>query len=50
MFLVVTGNPLKGYRYIGPFPLKSNAELWATDHLNERHWWTSAMEAVKPST
>lgn len=30
--IVVTGNPIDGFRFIGPFEETNKAIAWATDH------------------
>jgi len=37
--IAITGNPIEGFHFIGPFPNKRQAELWIEEA--EGDWWTA---------
>jgi hypothetical protein len=48
MFIVVSGNPVDGVTFFGPFSDAEVADDWAVDYLNNTggDWWVSS---VKPT-
>ncbi len=38
MHIIVWGNPLGGYEYVGTFASISEANAWATDHITGHYW------------
>lgn len=44
--IVMTGNPVDGYRFIGPFNVPSEGIIWATDNCVE-DWWTCVLESTE---
>ncbi len=46
MNIIVTGNPLDGFRFIGPFATPNEAVEWATDHCTQE-WWVTNVESSK---
>jgi hypothetical protein len=39
--IVVTGNPVDGFQFHGPFPSGNDAAEWAEQHC-AREWWLIA--------
>jgi hypothetical protein len=46
MNMIMTGNPIDGYRFIGPFDTPGEAVAWATDHCADT-WWPCVIETPK---
>lgn len=44
-YIIVTGNPIEGFEYIGPFPSADEAAAYGnTDpHLPDGDWWTAPL-------
>ena len=46
LHIVVTGNPVDGFNYIGPFKTADDAIEWADAKSDlEGDWWIAALEA-----
>jgi hypothetical protein len=45
--IIVTGDPVQGYRYIGPFADIEDAEDWAERAMPNELWW--AIPLITPS-
>jgi hypothetical protein len=45
--IIVTGDPVQGYRYIGPFADIEDAEDWAERAMPNELWW--AIPLIIPS-
>ena len=43
-FIVVTGDPVKGFSYIGVFNNKDAATEYADKHIETGDWWVSPMD------
>lgn len=41
--LVITGNPIDGFSYHGPFRNSEEANDWADDELRGEEWWVAHM-------
>lgn len=41
--IVVSGNPINGYKYDGPFDSEDEAIEWAVDAIDNPYWWTAPM-------
>lgn len=41
--IIVTGNPVDGFRHVGPFDTPSAAIDWATSNVTEE-WWETQLE------
>lgn len=49
-FIVVLGNPLDGFGFIGPFPSRQSAETWMEMHDNDypdAEWWVAPLFPVR---
>jgi hypothetical protein len=46
MYLVITGNPVNGFTFIGPFPVTPDAVEWAETYVSEEDWWISEITAT----
>ena len=44
MYLIVQGNPVGGYVYVGMFAAISEANAWAADHLTSHFWVVRVMD------
>ena len=44
MIIVITGNPVDGFEYYGPFDSPSQAGDWAEDLL-QQDWWATIVES-----
>jgi hypothetical protein len=45
-YLIITGNPVDGLRFIGPFDSAEEANQHADDLMaSYEEWWTAEMEA-----
>ena len=42
LVLLITGNPVDGFRYRGPFE-GGGAEVWAEAHDHEADWWVAPL-------
>lgn len=40
-FIIVTGNPIHGFEFFGPFPYEVAAIEWAERKFDDREWWTA---------
>lgn len=38
MHIIITGSLVYGFTFIGPFETESDAEKYAADHLDDRHF------------
>ena len=43
--LLVTGNPVDGLQFIGPFQHPEDANFYAEMFLNKDEWWVAKLEA-----
>lgn len=42
--VVILGNPLAGFRFIGPFPTRVEAEEWAAVYADDDAWnWVAPL-------
>jgi hypothetical protein len=41
-FILITGNPVQGFQYLGPFDTHTDAEN-AGDHLTGGDWWVATL-------
>ena len=49
LYILVIGNPVDGFGYIGPFEDSEDAVSYADKHLDDRSdWWISSMEKPEP--
>lgn len=46
---IMLGNPVDGYRFVGPFKLPSEAIGWAMGNV-QADWWPIALESPKDFT
>jgi hypothetical protein len=48
MSIVITGNPIEGFKFYGPFATHKEAIAWAnsTDYCDGAHWWIT--DLTKP--
>lgn len=46
MHIIITGNPVDGFEYIGPFNTSEDALRWADKDAHiEGDWWLAHLEA-----
>lgn len=46
MWIVITGNPMDGFGYTGPFESADQANEWADMHVTREYdWWLAKVEA-----
>ncbi len=45
--IIITGNPLAGFTYIGPFADNAAAQAWANNNLEGKHFWTVPLQVAK---
>jgi hypothetical protein len=43
MIIVVAGNPVDGFSFVGPFDTDGDALVWADAHMNG-DWWIVTLE------
>lgn len=49
-FIVLCGNPMVGFRFIGLFDTVDEANAWADDNVaREYDWWVMPVEQPKES-
>lgn len=41
--IVVTGDPISGFQFFGPFPCETDAVDWADRQFNDREWWVAVV-------
>lgn len=41
--LVITGNPVDGFEYIGPFDDTETAVEWCQDMFDDEDWWVTEL-------
>jgi hypothetical protein len=41
--IVITGNPMSGFTYYGPFANRAVAHAWANDILGANDWWIAPL-------
>lgn len=46
MFLVITGNPVDGFNYYGPFVERIDALEYVSAQYGDVEWWISKLEAT----
>lgn len=44
--ILVTGNPITGFTYYGPFVDGATAITWAENHIGNEHYWTAPLVPV----
>lgn len=42
--ILVSGNPIDGFSYIGPFPDYASAHAYAEAELRDEEWWLVALQ------
>jgi hypothetical protein len=42
--IVVAGNPVDGYRFVGPWQRPTDAARWAENRLAGATWWAANLE------
>lgn len=42
--LMIIGNPVDGFRFVGPFGCESDAVEWATQHASNETWTTATLQ------
>lgn len=46
MHIIIIGNPVDGFNYIGPFKTAADAAAWAGQDANiDADWWLAPLEA-----
>jgi hypothetical protein len=46
MHIIIIGNPVDGFEYIGPFKTGEDAVAWANQDANiDGEWWIAPLEA-----
>lgn len=49
MTILITGNPLTGFTFRGPFEAAEAATDWAEEHRDDAEWWAAELEEVERS-
>ena len=42
-YIVITGNPVDGFTYTGPFDTFDEAHCWATEFQTGDDWWIARL-------
>jgi len=45
--IIVTGNPLDGLEFYGPFDTSDEAGEWAEKKIPNNEWWIATLEDAK---
>ncbi len=43
MKMIITGDPIDGFRYFGPFADGNSACDWADSNVSEMNWWIAEL-------
>jgi len=46
-FIIICGNPVDGFGYIGPFKSHGQCTSWAETNLRGTEWWASELEELE---
>jgi hypothetical protein len=46
-FVLMTGNPVEGFRIIGSFSQEHHAIDWATEWLPDLDWWVTVIVNIE---
>jgi hypothetical protein len=44
MFILITGDPVEGFEYHGPFISHEEAAIYGERHYSDGYWWTTPLE------
>lgn len=43
-FILIVGNPIEGFMYVGPFEDGDRANEYGQTHLEDAEWWVDRMQ------
>ena len=46
-FVVITGNPVQGFFFYGPFRSEGKAMVWAAKNQDQQHWLVAPLADPK---
>jgi hypothetical protein len=46
MYIIITGNPIDGLNFFGPFSNSDDAIKWAENHSTGADWWLANVTPV----
>ena len=46
MYVIITGNPIDGLNFFGPFANRDDAIRWGENHNKEADWWLADVTPV----